>query len=43
LTVRTDLAITAAIDFYHSIGAAKKEAELRFLLQYWTRQARHTD
>jgi len=41
--VHTDLAISAAIDFYHSIGAAKKEARLRYLQQYWTNQVRHTD
>jgi selenocysteine lyase/cysteine desulfurase len=41
--VHTDLAISAAIDFYHSIGAEKKEARLRYLQQYWTSQVRHTE
>jgi len=41
--VHTDLAITAAIDFYRSIGTAKKEARLRYLQQYWTSQVRNTE
>ncbi len=32
----TDLAIGDAIDFFNGIGAAKKEARLRFLKDYWT-------
>jgi selenocysteine lyase/cysteine desulfurase len=38
--VHTDLAIDNAIDFHESIGVARKEARLRFLQQYWTRQVR---
>ena len=38
--VHTDLAIDDAIDFHESIGIARKEARLRFLQQYWTRQVR---
>ena len=38
--VHTDLAINDAIDFHQSIGVARKEARLRFLQQYWTRQVR---
>jgi selenocysteine lyase/cysteine desulfurase len=38
--VHTDLAIDNAIDFHESIGVARKEARLRHLQQYWTRQVR---
>ncbi len=31
-----DLTISDAIDFYEKIGAARKEARLRFLRHYWT-------
>ena len=34
--VHTDLAILDAIEFYHMIGAERKEARLRFLQHYWT-------
>jgi selenocysteine lyase/cysteine desulfurase len=36
--VSTNLTIAAAIDFHESIGAAYKEARLRYLQEYWTRQ-----
>src|SRR5688572_322950 len=38
--VHSDLSIDDAIDFHESIGIARKEARLRFLQQYWTRQVR---
>lgn len=38
--VHTDLAILNAIEFYHKIGAERKEARLRFLQQYWTSKVR---
>lgn len=38
--VATDLAIENAIDFYTLIGASTKEARLRYLQQYWTKQVR---
>ena len=38
--VHTDLAIENAIDFHESIGIERKEARLRFLQQYWTKQVR---
>jgi selenocysteine lyase/cysteine desulfurase len=40
--VHTDLAIENAIDFHESIGIARKEARLRHLQQYWTKQVRGT-
>lgn len=39
--VHTDLAINNAIDFYQKIGADKKEARLRYLQNYWTKQVRN--
>lgn len=36
----TDLAIGDAIDFHQSIGAARKEARLRWLQQHWTTKVR---
>lgn len=36
----TDLGINDAIDFHLMIGAARKEARLRFLQRYWTDQVR---
>jgi selenocysteine lyase/cysteine desulfurase len=36
----TDLAIGAAIDYYNTIGPARKEARLRYLQQYWTSKVR---
>lgn len=38
--VHTDLAIADAIDFYHMIGAKRKEARLRYIQNYWTAQVR---
>ena len=38
--VHTDLAIMDAIDFHETIGIARKEARLRHLQNYWTRQVR---
>ena len=36
----TDLGINDAIDFHQMIGAARKEARLRFLQRHWTDQVR---
>ena len=38
--VHTDLAIMNALDFHESIGIARKEARLRYLQNYWTKQVR---
>jgi selenocysteine lyase/cysteine desulfurase len=38
--VHTDLAIENAIDFHEAIGIERKEARLRYLQQYWTKQVR---
>ena len=38
----TDLAIENAIDFHNEIGSARKEARIRHLQQYWTKQVRGT-
>jgi len=38
--VHTDLAIADALDFYHMIGAKRKEARLRYIQNYWTSQVR---
>ena len=38
--VHTDLAIANAIDFHQKIGSQRKEARLRFLQEYWTKQVR---
>ncbi len=38
--VATDLAIENAIDFYNMLGHSVKEARLRYLQQYWTKQLR---
>lgn len=40
--VHTDLAILNAIDYYHKIGAERKEERMRYLQNYWTAQVRHT-
>lgn len=37
----TDLTISDSIDYYHMIGAERKEARLRYLQQYWTSKLRH--
>jgi selenocysteine lyase/cysteine desulfurase len=39
--VHTDLAIANAIDYYLKIGAARKEARLRYLQHYWTDKVRN--
>lgn len=36
----TDLTISDSIDYYNMIGAARKEARLRYLQQYWTSRVR---
>ncbi len=38
--VHTDLTISDAIDFYQKIGVSRKEARLRYLQEYWTKQVR---
>jgi selenocysteine lyase/cysteine desulfurase len=38
--VHTDLAIQHAVAFHQSIGAARKEARMRYLQQYWTTRVR---
>lgn len=38
--VHTDLAIENAIDYHMMIGPARKEARLRYLQNYWTKQVR---
>ena len=39
--VHTDLAVSDAVDFYHKIGAERKETRLRFLQQYWSTKVRN--
>ncbi|WP_259015949.1 aminotransferase class V-fold PLP-dependent enzyme [Emticicia fluvialis] len=39
--VHTDLTIADAITYYEKIGRDRKEARLRYLQEYWTRQVRH--
>ncbi len=41
LPVATDLTIANAIDFYHKIGAERKEARLRYLQNYWVAKVHH--
>ena len=38
--VHTDLAIGNAIEYYHRLGPARKEARLRYLQNYWIDQVR---
>jgi selenocysteine lyase/cysteine desulfurase len=40
IPVHTDLAISDAIDYYHMLGAERKELRLRYLQQYWTSKVR---
>ena len=40
LPVHTDLAIGDAIDYYHTLGAERKQARLQYLQQYWTSRVR---
>ena len=39
--VHHDLTIENAIDYYNMLGGARKEARLRYLQEYWTRQVRN--
>lgn len=39
--VHSDLAIADAIAFHEQMGIAKKEARLRYLQEYWTKQVRN--
>ncbi len=39
--VHAHLAIQDAVAFYHQLGPARKEARLRYLQQYWTKQVRN--
>jgi selenocysteine lyase/cysteine desulfurase len=39
--VHTDLAINNAIDYFLKIGIERKEARLRYLQNYWTKQVRN--
>jgi selenocysteine lyase/cysteine desulfurase len=39
--VHTDLTIANAIQFHEEIGIQRKEARLRFLQEYWTKQVRN--
>ncbi|MBA4850898.1 aminotransferase class V-fold PLP-dependent enzyme [Emticicia sp. BO119] len=39
--VHTDLTIADAINFYETIGRDRKEARLRYLQEYWTKQVRN--
>lgn len=39
--VHTDLTISDAIDYYHMIGAERKEKRLRYLQLYWTSKVRN--
>jgi selenocysteine lyase/cysteine desulfurase len=39
--VHTDLTIANAIQFHEKIGIQRKEARLRFLQEYWTKQVRN--
>lgn len=39
--VHTDLTIVDAINFYEKLGRDRKEARLRYLQEYWTKQVRN--
>jgi len=41
LPVHTDLAIEDAIDYYHMVGADRKEKRMRYLQHYWTSKVRN--
>lgn len=41
IPVYHDLTIEAAIDYYNVLGGARKEARLRYLQEYWTKQVRN--
>jgi selenocysteine lyase/cysteine desulfurase len=36
-----DLTIESAIDYYNMLGGSRKEARMRFLQEYWTKQVRN--
>ena len=36
-----DLSVENAIDYYNMLGGARKEARLRYLQEYWTKQVRN--
>jgi selenocysteine lyase/cysteine desulfurase len=38
--IHTELTIGAAIEFHQRLGSERKEARLRFLQEYWTKQVR---
>ena len=38
--IHTELTIGAAIEFHQKLGSERKEARLRFLQEYWTKQVR---
>lgn len=40
IPVHTDLAIANSLEFYYKIGAKRKEERLRYLQNYWVKQAR---
>lgn len=37
----TDLSVNVALDYYETLGAARKESRLRYLQNYWTSQVRN--
>jgi selenocysteine lyase/cysteine desulfurase len=41
LPVHTDLTIEDAIDYYHMVGADRKEKRMRYLQHYWTSKVRN--
>jgi len=41
LPVHTDLAIEDAINYYHMVGADRKEKRMRYLQHYWTSKVRN--
>ena len=41
LPVHTDLTIEDAIDYYHMVGAERKEKRMRYLQNYWTSKVRN--
>jgi selenocysteine lyase/cysteine desulfurase len=36
----SEMAISTAVDFHHTIGAERKEARLRYLREYWVSKCR---
>jgi selenocysteine lyase/cysteine desulfurase len=41
IPVHTDLTIEDAIDYYHMVGADRKEKRMRYLQHYWTSKVRN--